>query len=239
MGWSFNCSPSAKKDFVASLTKGWSSNGVDTKWLTYSCRGNCLWGVVVQSKEGKEVGRFIALSLLARDKGCWGSKDLDESCGPYEVNCPLSYLDLVPTCNSSYSPAWRAKVRAYHEKRSVKPVLGAVYRVGPNNLGIGSMKLTQVGRKLAGEANSGGVYGIKRSQLRERLTEHVAYEQPYCGPVEVGAVHKVRAGTSSMKSATVTVVQVRPLQLKAEDGSVYVHCSQAVLGERVEVAVAV
>lgn len=58
--------------------------------------------------------RFIALYLLkcSRYGGVpeWGYKDMDETCGPYEVNCPLSYLAMTPAPKGQYAVEWRRRV---------------------------------------------------------------------------------------------------------------------------------
>jgi hypothetical protein len=78
--------------------------------------------VVVESRttpgedEWQEDQRFLALDLMAghRNYG-WGYKDMDESQGPVEVDCPLSLLAMVPCPTGGYAAGWREKVRAYHE----------------------------------------------------------------------------------------------------------------------------
>jgi hypothetical protein len=74
--------------------------------------------------------RFIRVDLIMgnRIKGGgyeWGYKGMTESCGPCEVSCPLSYLDMVPD-PGGYATDWRAKVRAWHAARkpTYTPTLG-------------------------------------------------------------------------------------------------------------------
>jgi hypothetical protein len=43
---------------------------------------------------------------------------MDETCGPCEVNCPESYLDMVPLGDSGgYAKEWRERVKEYHIRR--------------------------------------------------------------------------------------------------------------------------
>jgi hypothetical protein len=100
------------------------------KLIANSVRGRCLWQVL-EPVNGNP--RFIALYLLSKSGGeDWGYKDIDESMGPVEVNCPLSYLELAPegdTAPTGYSREWRERVRQYHEKRhaGVKINVGEVW----------------------------------------------------------------------------------------------------------------
>lgn len=95
--------------------------GITWKVLAHSLRGNNLWYVVERTEHGegyKKTYRFIALDLIGYDpygKG-WGYKDLCESMGPTQKNCPLKFLDMVPVpCDSGYAQQWREQVRAWHK----------------------------------------------------------------------------------------------------------------------------
>lgn len=61
---------------------------------------------------------MVFLFLLDRFKdGAWGYKDLQESMGPTEVDCPLDLIEKS-TEHVSYAPEWRERVREYHEART-------------------------------------------------------------------------------------------------------------------------
>jgi hypothetical protein len=65
--------------------------------------------------------RFIVLYLLVKNNGAWGYKDIDESMGPVEVNCPLSFLDgLSPA--TGFATKWRERVKKYHASRVIPPL---------------------------------------------------------------------------------------------------------------------
>jgi hypothetical protein len=55
----------------------------------------------------------------------WGFKDLDESAGPCEVGCPLSYLAAPHAEPVGFAAHWRERVRAYHAAQLVRPALVA------------------------------------------------------------------------------------------------------------------
>jgi hypothetical protein len=71
--------------------------------------------------------RFIILYLLEKPKGegDWSYKDITEHMGPYQVDCPLSFLEQAPLDqiegdipgSASYAPEWREKVKAYHANK--------------------------------------------------------------------------------------------------------------------------
>jgi len=93
---------------------------------------------------------FVMLFLLARSgdgRGgdvLWGYKDMDESCGPVVVDCPLDLLAETPEPvgedqGAIWAREWRARVRANAARRvakfsagdrvSVEGWIGSEYRV--------------------------------------------------------------------------------------------------------------
>lgn len=113
MGWDFTAGAS-KKDIIAYLTK----EGESTKCLAHTVKGNVLWTVHETKASGaKWIGCFLLGS--SRNFG-WGYKDMCESMHPYQYNCPLSYLDMVPVA----CPEWREGVKAYHAKAKIKLKVG-------------------------------------------------------------------------------------------------------------------
>lgn len=95
----------------------WTSEGKVYRQRTIdkSKRGNNLWYVVERTVDGGEPTRFIALDLLGMHRGHGaGYKDICESMGPTEMNCPLRFFDLVPEPAGTYGPEWRQRVRGWH-----------------------------------------------------------------------------------------------------------------------------
>jgi hypothetical protein len=110
-------------------------------WKTYLKTGATVPIEIAGSKK-----RFIAIYLCkfyggrGRADG-WGYKDMDESCGPNEVHCPLSFLQLAPDpapgncggcgkCGTCWSRSWRDKVRSYHADAEMKRRTLAGLKVG-------------------------------------------------------------------------------------------------------------
>lgn len=141
------------------------------KTLAHSLRGNHLWiAQEYQRPEGEKV-RFIALFLLrGGGRDGWGYKGIQESMGPCEVDCPLSFFKLVPEPDGEYAAAWRERVKAYHATmRETNARIRAV-RVGdelhlPDGCTPRVLKITAV-KPYKGEAN-GVVYRIRPRFLKE------------------------------------------------------------------------
>jgi len=150
MGWLYGWD--TRKELIEHLVNG---NGVKT--IKHCLVGNNMWAVQEGTQEGKPV-QFIALYLLRgrdvwnkhtgkyQDGGNgWGYKDMDESAGPNEISCPVSYLDMVPDPKIGYSTEWRQRVlaRAARAKRQLTPgmkikLYGIEYKVidkRPNRMG--------------------------------------------------------------------------------------------------------
>lgn len=87
------------------------NNGVKTIKRFFS--GNNMWTV----QESKDGVRFICLYKIIGGRGQdWGYKDIDESMGPYEETCPLSFFALAPAMDI----AWRERCKAAHERTYMK-----------------------------------------------------------------------------------------------------------------------
>lgn len=116
MGWSFLSSMHSKTELIAHLTG--PNLGPRMKTVAKCVKGNVLWAVheYLEASSGNETGkRWIGCYLMGVDQGWWGYKDMDESMGPTDVSCPLSYLSLV-TDPGGHATAWRERVKAHHAK---------------------------------------------------------------------------------------------------------------------------
>lgn len=76
--------------------------------------GRRLWLLVRPTNGGTD---FVALCLVEPHGGAWGYKDMSESCGFYELDCPLDLLDRAGPPPNEYARAWRERVRAHHAAR--------------------------------------------------------------------------------------------------------------------------
>lgn len=119
------------KDLIKDLTKSQTwENGEDetirqeclAKTVRLSNPGNGrMWAVFETRFPNGDVERFIVeflLSYFRRDEG-WAYKDIEESMGPVDVDCPLKYIEMVSGHEpmNDYSRKWRERVREYHVLR--------------------------------------------------------------------------------------------------------------------------
>jgi hypothetical protein len=114
MGWLFGWD-----DRKALIKHCVEDMGENYKRIAHTCTGNNLWAVFERLENGLPKYRFIALFLMQNGgKGHgWGYKDMDESCGPCEKNCPMKYFELAPF-NAEYNGAgyaakWRDEVKEF------------------------------------------------------------------------------------------------------------------------------
>lgn len=120
MGWLFSPRWTNRAELLAHLRRP-ERYAPNYELLRSQAVGNNHW-YLVHNKAHDKI--FIGLDLMAGSgRQCqshgWGYKDMDESAGPYQLNCPLGYLDQAsePT---GYAIEWREKVREYHAKRTAR-----------------------------------------------------------------------------------------------------------------------
>lgn len=120
MGWLYGWN--SRKELAEHLLRG---NGVVT--IKNAWKGNNLWAVQeYQNKGDARLTRFVALYLCrgrADSRDGWGYKDIDESMGPSETSCPLSFIEMVEEHEKAngyepvgYAAEWRDRVREIHAK---------------------------------------------------------------------------------------------------------------------------
>lgn len=116
MGWDFT-KDASKADIVKECLSG-GAKPTEYFPIAQKIVGNCLWVVFEHNSQDRNA-RFIALYLLEKQRGFgWGYKPMEESMGPYEVSCPLQFLEITPLPVSPYAASWREKVREYHGKKA-------------------------------------------------------------------------------------------------------------------------
>jgi len=159
MGWLFT-EGQTRRQLIEHLTK--TEENDKRKWTTLKryCSGNTLFTVQeVLNKETLETHRFIGVYLMAPHKGYgWGYKDMDESMGPYQVGCPLSFFDMVPD-PGSYATEWRKQCRFAHARRFQKLEVGQAVKLTNGH----SYKIVSL-CPLRGEL-AGLIYRIPRRML--------------------------------------------------------------------------
>jgi len=117
MGWLFSYNIRSKREMVAHLRRP-ERFGQHHELLRTTIVGNNHWYLCRNLLTGLV---FIGLDKVAGGiKEGWGYKDMDESVGPCEVDCPLSYLSQASQA-TGYAIEWRAKVRDFHAQKLARP----------------------------------------------------------------------------------------------------------------------
>lgn len=99
MGWNCNTYKQTKKQFTDEI-----KSQVGNALLNYKVVDKEMWCLVKESDDDFPV---IIVYLLDSNKGCWQSKKISESEGPYYYNCPNSILDKAPVQNKD----WRERCK--------------------------------------------------------------------------------------------------------------------------------
>lgn len=86
------------------------------------------YAAVEHIREGGAREVFAVICLVRynprdREGYVFGYKDMTESMGPCEVDCPPAILDLLTPTTSEYAIAWRARCREAASRRTVAPRL--------------------------------------------------------------------------------------------------------------------
>lgn len=116
MGWMIGWK--TRKDLVLHLTKGQNNDHWSVE--KHCCTGNNMW-VVGKITKPTGVERHICMFIMQKfEGGEWGYKDVDETMGICQVNCPISYLEGLSPPINDYSSEWREKVKASHVRKQRK-----------------------------------------------------------------------------------------------------------------------
>lgn len=131
MGWTFPYDQPHRSDLIKERVekKEWANKDgstVKSIALKHCYKGGMrsgvlyiVWEQTITPKDGKpESKRFIEVDLLQYHRSnqygsSWGYKDMDCCCGPCQLSCPVSYLDLCPPHDAEYCKGWHQKVRAH------------------------------------------------------------------------------------------------------------------------------
>jgi hypothetical protein len=80
-------------------------------WVLFETRFLDAAGAPFEARTRRWIGLFLC-EHSPQDQG-WGYKDIDESMGPYEYDCPLAYVDAASAPEGEHAGPWREKVRAH------------------------------------------------------------------------------------------------------------------------------
>lgn len=170
MGWLFG--HYTRASLVEHLKNG---NGVKT--LKNCFVGNNMWAVQEYQRTPTEKGLFVCLYMMQgngrikNDPYNWGYKDVSEDMGPYQLSCPLSYIELVEAHEKehgygpvSYAPEWRKSVRERVEKSKRKLVDGTKIKLYGRDYTVDGKYNSGKYRVVS---NEGCYYALKKSQMKD------------------------------------------------------------------------
>jgi hypothetical protein len=169
MGWLFG--HYTRASLVEHLKNG---NGVKT--LKNCFVGNNMWAVQEYTR-GDETIRFICLYMLQgngrikNDPCNWGYKDVSEDMGPYQLSCPLGYIEMVEAWEKEngvecvgHAKEWRANVRERVANSKRKLVDGS-------KISLYGRLYTVDGKYHSGKyrlvCEEGAYYAMKKSQIKD------------------------------------------------------------------------
>jgi len=166
MGWLFT-QDATRAEIIDHLTQERVEDGREFRTLRKCFRGNTMYALHESGKTG-EMKKWICVYLLQRDQGYgWGYKDIDESMGPVQKECPVSYLDEADPATSQYAIEWRAECRRLAAERSSKrPKVGEVWSLVKGCV-VTQVRITSL-RPLRGSAR-GSLFKLKRRLLDAKV----------------------------------------------------------------------
>jgi hypothetical protein len=177
MGWTFGPKPHDVRDeLLRKLT--WDSQTHRTQCVDLAIKRRAAYAAVetVEKSTGqREVWAAVILLRYSRAKDDpypFGTKELDETCGPRECDCPERILDQLTPTNNEHAREWRLRCRARMERPGV-PAPGTRVRFehaikfqdGTTVSEFTVEKRGERGRRLRGA--NGGLYLLARSYWRE------------------------------------------------------------------------
>lgn len=95
---------------LASTLVGRRTYYAAVEWITAGSGEREVWGLVC----------LVRYNPRDREGLVFGYKDMSESMGPCESECPARILDLLTATDNTYALAWRARCRARLSERSAR-----------------------------------------------------------------------------------------------------------------------
>lgn len=168
MGWTWQCAKfydrkgniDRKAECDALYTWNNEETGDKCRVLKSAMVGATWYGACERTRPGQEPYVFAGVCLTSvdsREYYTFGYKDMDESMGPCERECPVSILKLLSPCDYEWALAWREDCRDNAAKK-------AAAKKDPNslqNLPLG-VKITTQKRGIPLELEKAIIRGRKR-----------------------------------------------------------------------------
>jgi hypothetical protein len=169
MGWTYTHKNSyiSSKEYIEKNCLTWTSDTHDYRVLDGGVKNfRTYYGAV--EKVAKDTGErtvFAVIFMLnfVKDHYNFGYKDMDETCGPYQADCPERILKLLTPTTSQYAQKWRddcwAKIKAKTPRKAVG--VGSKLKYG----GTVYTVLETLGRRgFSVSSPSGALYRLKSTQ---------------------------------------------------------------------------
>ena len=118
MGWDFYADSRIDRKALIQKFREPGSLAPGYEMLDSAVVGNNFW-YLMRAPSG-EVSIGLNLMKSGGSGYGWGTKELTESMGPNELNCPLHFLDKASP-PKYYAAEWREAVRKYHSAKAARP----------------------------------------------------------------------------------------------------------------------
>ena len=127
MGWDFYADSRIDKKAIIRKLKEPGSLAPGYEMLKSTVIGNNFW-YLMRTPEGKITIGLTLMKSGGQGYG-WGTKELSETMGPNELDCPLAYLDEASP-PEFYAVEWRENVRKYHAEQDRRKTSRPAYAEG-------------------------------------------------------------------------------------------------------------
>lgn len=129
MGWTWQCAKfynrkgniDRKAECDAEYTWDDTETGDKCRVLKSTMVGTTWYGACERTRPGQEPYVFAGVCLTRVDRHAgfnFGFKDMDESMGPCERDCPISILNLLSPRDDEWALEWRAACRENAAKKA-------------------------------------------------------------------------------------------------------------------------
>jgi hypothetical protein len=173
MGWTTTHKPShiGAKEYIELNCLTWDSPTHDYRVLDGGVKNfRTYYGAVEKTDrttgERQVFAVIFMLQFYKNDYHNFGYKDMDESVGPYQAECPERILKLLTPTTSQYAQQWRDACWAKINAKKAKPAInvGTALTYGGVNYVV-NMVLGRRGYQVINP--QGRVYRLKKTQAAE------------------------------------------------------------------------
>lgn len=129
MGWTWYHATNYKRgnvDRKAEIDALWNDNGGRTEVVKSTVKGSVYYGAIKSKEDGKVFAVVYKTGTDSKDYFNFGYKDMDETMGPCEAECPVSILDLLSPTDHEWALEWRERCRKNAVKSKKKRSLSTL-----------------------------------------------------------------------------------------------------------------